>query len=194
MKDTIKHPEESLEIIRSMIARTRKSFHNNSFYFLLWGALMFLAGITEFSLLKYTSTALYWIGWPAFGLVGGVASMLYGMKQEKKANGESFTDTVVGYIWLAYGISLICLIVTAILVNVNPGIFVLLLTGLPTFLTGFVLQHTPLKFGGVVFWIAGITSIFAPDLYVPLIFSGAIVLGYLLPGLSLMNTEKKSHV
>lgn len=194
MKDTIHHPEESLEIIRSMIARTRKSFHNNSFYFLLWGVLMFLAGITEFMLLKYTTTAYFWIGWPGYSLVGGVVSALYANRQEKSANGESFTDTVVGYIWLAYGISLVCLIATAILVNVNPAIFVLLLTGLPTFLTGFILRHNPLKFGGVVFWVAGITSIFTPELYVPLIFSGAIVLGYLLPGLSLMNTEKNQHV
>jgi len=194
MKETIEHPEESLRIIRDMIARSRQTFNRNSFFFLLWGALMFIAGITEHLLLRFAITEFYWIGYPVLGITGGIISMIYAQRMERQAHGETFADVVVGYIWLTYGISLVCLIVTAILVQVNPGIFVLLLTGLPTFLTGFILKHNPLKFGGVIFWICGIASIFATPLYVPLIFSSAILLGYLIPGFTLMQSEQRKNV
>lgn len=194
MKDQIDNPEESLRIIRGMIAKSRQSFNQNSFYFLLWGILMFIAGISEYLLLSFTDTPWFWIGYPVLGIIGGIVSAVYSSKQDKQLNGETFIDTMVSYVWLAYGVSLICLIVTAILVNVNPGTFVLLLTGLPTFLTGFVLKHLPLKIGGIIFWLSGIISIFATDLYVPLIFSTAIALGYLLPGISLLKTERQRNV
>lgn len=194
MKETIDHPEESLRIIRDMISRSRQTFNRNSFYFLLWGALMFVAGITEHLLLRFSITEHYWIGYPVLSVIGGVVSMLYARRQEKQAHGETFADVVIGYVWLTYGVSLICLIITAILVNVNPGIFVLLLTGLPTFLTGFILKHNALKLGGIIFWIAGMASIFAAALYVPLLFSSAILLGYLIPGFTLMQSEQQSNV
>lgn len=193
MNDTIEHPEESLQIIKSMIAKTRQSFHHNSFYFLLWGILMFVAGLSEYWLLK-TEYPLHWIGWPVLSVLGGVASAIYGFRQERKIGGETFADKMIGYVWLTYGISLICMIFTAILVNVNPGILVLLLTGLPTFLTGAILRHKPLLFGGVVFWAAGLACLLVAPIYVPLIFSGAILLGYLIPGFTLLKSERARNV
>ncbi len=193
MNDTIEHPEESLQIIKAMIAKSRQSFNHNSFYFLLWGVLMLIAGLSEYWLMK-TGYKMYWIGWPVLSVLGGAASAIYGSKQDRRSKGETFADKMIGYVWLTYGISLICMILTAILVNVNPGILVLLLTGLPTFLTGTILRHKPLLFGGVIFWFAGLICLLVTPIYVPLIFSGAILFGYLIPGFTLLKTERGSNV
>lgn len=191
MKAQFEHHQESLELIREMIDRSRKTFERNSFYFLLWGLLMLVAGIVEYILIK-SSFSHFWIGWPVLSALGGIVTAIYSMRREQKRAGASFTDSVMGYAWMAYGISLLCIIFAAVAVNENPSTFVLLLTGLPTFFTGFILRHTPLKLGGLVFWIAGIASIFAPGESVSLIFSTAILLGYLIPGYTLMKSEKQS--
>ncbi len=193
MKATFKNPEESLALIRSMIARTRQNFRHNSFYFLLWGILMFAGGLTEFFLLQ-KQFELFWIGWPILSIVGGIGTGIYASRKKIQSGGESYAETLIGYVWLTYGISLICMIVTGILTNTNPGILVMLLTGLPTFLTGRIIKHQPLIFGGVVFWIAGLTGLLVAPLYVPLIFSAAILLGYLFPGYTLLKVERTNHV
>lgn len=193
MKTTIEHPEDSLDIIREMIAKSRQSFNHNSFYFLFWGVMMFVAGLTEYLLIRY-DYEWYWVGWPVFGVLGGVVSGVYSARQERISQGSTFTDQIIGYVWMTYGISLVCIIVTSVLVSVNPGTLVLLLTGLPTALTGMILRHKPLVFGGIVFWIGGVFSIFLTDQYVPLVFCGAILLGYLFPGYTLMAEEKRADV
>lgn len=189
MKTHFEHHHESLELIREMIGRSRKSFEQNSFYFLLWGSLMFVAGLTEYFLIK-SSFSHFWIGWPSLGVLGGIITAAYSMRRDQQSQGASFTDSVMGYAWLAYGISLLCIIFAAMAVNENPSTFVLLLTGLPTFFTGFILRHTPLKIGGMIFWLAGIITLFASAEQTSLIFSAAILLGYLIPGYTLLKSEK----
>ena len=193
MKSTINHPEESLSIIQEMIAKSRKTFHRNSFYFILWGVFMFIAGLSEFFLIR-ANFEMFWIGWPILGTLGGIISAVYSSRQSAKDAGQTFTDQTIGYVWLTYGISLICMIFTGILVDVNPGTLVMLLTGLPTFLTGTIIRHKPLIFGGIVFWIGGLLSLFTEPQYVPLIFSTAILLGYLYPGFTLLSAEKNQNV
>ncbi len=193
MKTTFQNPEESIALIQSMIARSRRNFKHNSFYFLLWGILMFAGGLTEFFLLQ-SQYDLFWIGWPVLSIVGGIGTGIYAMRQKGYSAGESYADTITGYVWLTYGISLFCMIITGIMTNTNPGILVLLLTGLPTFLTGRIIKHQPLIIGGIVFWIAGLAGLLVDPLYVPLIFSTAILFGYLFPGFTLLKAEKTNHV
>jgi hypothetical protein len=40
-------PEESLQVIRTMIEKAKTTVADNSFYFLLWGWLVFIAALLQ---------------------------------------------------------------------------------------------------------------------------------------------------
>jgi len=54
-----------------------------------------------------------------------------------------------------------------------------------------VLRFRPLKLGGMSFWVLGIVSLFVPQPYRSLVFSLAILLGYLIPGYLLKQNENR---
>ena len=43
-------PEQSLRVIQSMIDKTKNSISDKSFYFLLWGWLVFIGALLQFTL------------------------------------------------------------------------------------------------------------------------------------------------
>jgi len=65
----------------------------------------------------------------------------------------------------------------------------LIVTGLPTYFTGSILKLKELRYGGGVFWVLGLVSIFSSPEYSSLIFALAIVLGYLVPGMIMKNRK-----
>ena len=74
--------KQSIKIIESMLNESRQSLHNNSFYFILWGALLIPAGIAEF--LFYGHEYL-WLEWPIIGILGGAISAIYGRNEDKRS-------------------------------------------------------------------------------------------------------------
>lgn len=80
---------QSLQIIRSMIEKAKQDVANNSFYFLLWGWLIFIAAILHFVLIKFTDFAHPYIGWGLMW-IGGIASMIKGIKESRKTVVKTF--------------------------------------------------------------------------------------------------------
>ena len=182
-------PQQSLELINDMISKAKKSFQKMSFYFLLWGVLFILAGISEYVLAQLFQYQYAFIGWPIMGTLGGVVASVYGARQGKKAGVYTFTDRVMSFLWGGFTISLILVMIGSVLNKTDPGPYIMVMTGLPTFVTGGIMNFRPLVIGGMLFWIIGLASFFAPAEYKPLIFSLAIFCGYIVPGLMLKRAE-----
>lgn len=180
-------PQQSMELISEMIASAKQSFMKMNFYFLLWGVLLALAGLTEFLLAGYISYP--WVVWPIVGLIGGTVAGVHGAKQGKTAGASTFADRVYMWLWMAFVFTLVVFIVGAVSMAVDPGPFIMLLTGLPTFVTGAIMRFKPLMVGGVLFWIIGLVTIFFLPEYSALAFTVAIVAGYIVPGLMLRSKE-----
>ena len=66
---------------------------------------------------------------------------------------------------------------------------IIVLTGLPTFLTGQLMRFKPLIFGGVLFWVLGAAAYFVDMQAVALLYIAAMLFGYLLPGYLLKRQE-----
>lgn len=73
--------QESLELIHKMINSAKRDIENDSFHYLLWGWLVFIACTLQFVLMKMNISFSY-IGWMVLMPAGGIASMVYGYKQE----------------------------------------------------------------------------------------------------------------
>lgn len=187
------NPEKSLEIIQSMMTESKRSFHKVSPYFLIWGLLMSIAGITESIVVYKLDMKQGFAVWGVMGIVGGIISMIYSKRESKNQPAKNFHDIMYNYVWGGFGITLFLVIVLSVINKINPAPYILLLTGLPTFVTGGLAKHTPLKLGGFVFWIAGILAFLVSKEFSGIVFSLAILFGYLVPGYLLLKQEKKAN-
>ncbi len=182
-------PQESLAIIQEMIGRAKKNYQHNSFYFLVWGALMCTAGIVEFILQHQMSFDYFWVVWPIAGTVGGVITGIHASSKRKVDGASSLVDKLLSYLWGGTIITLILLIFATVPFKLNPSPYILLLVGLPTFVSGMALGFKPLMIGGIVFWVIGMFSLFYLPGYTSLLYSLAIFLGYIVPGILLKNAK-----
>lgn len=186
-KDTMTN-EQRMALITDMINQARFNFSKGSFYFILWGAILFLAAIFEFIGSNTFGGNLPFMGWPAMGILGGIISAVYSSRQYRN-DPMTHLDRVYSSIWLSFFIILVILVVVMVKAHIAPGSYILIITGFPTFLTGRVLKFKPLQWGGFAFWLIGLFSLFVLPEYKVLFFAGAMILGYLVPGLMMRNQK-----
>lgn len=182
-------PEQSMQVINQMISNAKQSFSKVSFYFLLWGVLFIFAGIAEFVLGQVIGWQHPWIGWPIAGTIGGVVASIKGARDGKKAGASTYMDRVFAFLWGAFTFTLVLIIVGSVHLHTDPGPFIMIMTGLPTFVSGGLMRFKPLVIGGMVFWTLGILSFFFFDGYESLVFAVALLCGYIIPGLMLKRVE-----
>ncbi|GAB4380076.1 MAG: hypothetical protein Kow0075_11140 [Salibacteraceae bacterium] len=188
MKQEEFSPEQSLRLIQTMINKARFNFIKGSFYFILWSVLLIAASIVEMVLSYLGRGDVSYLPWPIVGVLGGIVSMVHGFRSSRDEP-VSYLERIYHGVWLSYFITLALLITSLVLSGTNPIGYILIVTGLPTYLTGFLLKFKPLLIGGVVFWVCGVVSLFmAPSLATPL-FAISILMGYLVPGMIM----RKSH-
>lgn len=182
-------PEQSLKLIDETIREAKRSFQKVHFYFLLWGVLFALAGIASFALMQ-AGSAYHWVGWPVMGVLGSIIAGVHGARQGRQQGAMSAMDRLNMWLWSCYTISLILVLVGTLANRMDPNPWVLLITGLPTFVTGAMMRFRPLMIGGFVFWLSALVLFFALQAYSSLVFSLAILLGYVVPGMMLKKEEE----
>ncbi|MCC6540590.1 MAG: hypothetical protein IT225_00060 [Flavobacteriales bacterium] len=186
--DTNLNPEQGLKLIESMIAQAKHSFQRISFYFMLWGGLLLVATLMEY-FMGQAGMPNGWLGWPIMGTLGGIVAWMHGSREGQKSGVATFADRVFMWVWMAFIITLLLIIVSNVAVGSQPGPWVCLLTGMPTFITGGILRFRPLVVGGVLFWLFGMVSLFVWPEQGALLFGLALVTGYIIPGILLKRQE-----
>ncbi|MDX9749933.1 MAG: hypothetical protein RBT71_02505 [Flavobacteriales bacterium] len=183
-------PEQSLQVIESMIAQAKKSFSRASFYFLLWGVLLMAAMVATY-LLRHVSPAFdHGAPWGIAGFLGGIISAAHSIRQGRREVVTSPMDRIIGWTWSAFVITMLLVIVCSVALKRDPGPMITVLTGLPTFLTGQIMRFRPLILGGILFWVVGVVMQFTGDpLIITVLYCTAMLLGYIVPGLLLKNRE-----
>ncbi len=185
-------PEESLKLIAETIEKTKSNIQTGSFYFLLWGWLVIIAGLTQFFLLEYTNIKAYYYVWPIMAFIGVASCMVYGFKVERHKKVRTHLDDVFMNLWIVLGISFFIIVFIAIWLNTTVVPFILLLAGVGTLASGLIIKFRPMIIGGVLFLSFSIMSLFIPQEYQILVSTFTIVTGYLIPGYILKNTETKN--
>lgn len=184
-------PEQSLKLIESMIGQAKKSFHRMSFYFLLWGVLLTLAMASQLLAVqlgwhgKYIG--MFWVG---ASILGGIASAVHGFREGKRERVETLADRVLMWLWIGFMITLFATIAGAGVAGyTTPVGSIMLLTGLPTFITGQMIKFKPLIIGGILFWVLGTISFFADPLWIGILNITGMLFGYIIPGFMLQRQE-----
>lgn len=179
--------QESLDLITTMIRQAKDNIQKNSFYFLLWGWVVVLAHIGVFILLQtgYPKPYLIWL----ITIPAAFISMYYGYRSDKKRGHTTIIGQIILWIWVSFGITILSLIFFGADINYQLNPLILLVSAIPTLVSGVVMRFRPLVLGGVLFWIAGIACFLVPMEFQNLIAAAAVVTGYLIPGYQLKTKQ-----
>ncbi|MGO2295164.1 MAG: hypothetical protein ACTH5N_06930 [Psychroflexus halocasei] len=179
---------KSIKIIEEMMRESQKSLHQYSVYFIIWGAVMGIAGLAEFFLIGKISTP--WIVWP---IAGGTGGGILALMQRKKTNQvETPFDRVMMYVWIAFGLCLFFIIVYAISNLMSPHSLILLLAGNATFISAAITKNKALLIGGLILLVAAIIGgFFIQNKWLSIVYALGMFGGYLIPGLYVKKSENE---
>lgn len=181
-------PQKQLELIEQTIRQAKNSFYKGSFHYLAWGWALAIAGIAQF-LLAVMGSNFNWIPWPAVAIMTG--SVVAFHEKNRTAKKKEPMDRIFSYIWGGFGATLAIMIVMTVINQINPNPYVIVLSGLPTFISGGMLRSNILIIGAGVFWAFGIASFFMPSIFTSLALSAALIFGWVIPGHILRRQEQK---
>lgn len=178
--------DESLEIIKSMIKTARNEFGENGHLYLIWGYVVLICSVAEFVLLhffNYANHALVWmLTWVAL-----IYQIIYLSRNAKKRKVRTYTADTINQIWMVFAVLmiLICFILGFKLQGESVQLYapvILCLYGMPTFLTGRILQFQPLITGGVACWVLSVIALFLINDFQILLFGLAVIIAWIIPG------------
>ncbi len=184
-------PEESLQLINTMISRAQNKLSENGFLFIFWGWLVFAVAIAFFVMQKLNmeNSAMIWFAMPA----GGIFTMIYVMRQNKKEKVKSFVDDYMAFIGTAFGISLTIILVMGWKLQLSCYPMVILLYALTTFITGGILKFKPLIICGALSFPICIAAFFVDFNSQILLLALSVFVSYVIPGHLLQSKFKQQN-
>ncbi len=200
-------PEESLAIISKNIEQSRKDMvRAGGTPMLIWGGLVFVFSILIWYLWDKSYNPAWNYLWFAMAAVGYTVCAFIPRKKAPKV--ESIISVMLSKVWLAFGIlalatpSLTIILFRIIKDLIPSGIFsgviffpitliTIVLLGLATSITGFILKNGWIAAAGLICGTAGAAFAFAlngPEQH--LILTGISVIGLIIPGI-MINIQAK---
>ena len=188
--------EESLKIIQQMVANPRHNWQEDSRHYLLWGWLALSAGLIEYTLLAFTNSPYHWVTWPVLMSLGGVVSVIMSKQQRLQKKHTTQLDLVMKYVWSGIVVAILFSLIFASEIGWSSAyIFLIILYGLGTFISGGVLKFKPLIYGGIASWLLALFGMFSENILVDfkgylLLLCLSLIVSYLIPGYLLKNAKE----
>jgi hypothetical protein len=178
---------ESLDLIAQMIQQAQGNVRSSGFHFLLWGWVVALANLGMFTLiqLEYSRPYIVWL----ITIPAWLTSMYYGFRHSRENRVTTHIDKTTMWLWISYGITIFTLVFFGSTINWNLNPIILLMTVVPTLVSGIVIRFKPLVIGGISIWFFSIVCFLMPLEYQYLVGALAVVTGYLIPGYLLKNKK-----
>jgi len=187
MTDENFDPEQSLQLIESMINRAKDKFAEDGSMYLLWGWVVFFCSLSQFVLLHFFKSPYHYVVWfVSWFLV--IYQVIYIRSRNKFKRVRTYTSYILGYVWVTF---VIIIFLLAFLVgrlttgeyytHINP--ILLTVYGMPIFLSGIILRFKPLVIGGIGCWVLSIAAMLIPNYdYQFLMIPVAMIIAWIIPG------------
>jgi hypothetical protein len=187
-------PEQSLELIQSMISKTKQDMSDKSIYFLVWGWITFIACTGQFVLKHIVNYEQHYQVWWLIA-VGIFFSIYSGIKHGKKKRARTYIGDSMKYLWMGMGISYFVLSIIMSKIGWESSVFpfFIMMYGLGTFVSGSILQFKPLIIGGIIAWGLAIGAVYAEYDYQMLFGAAAILVSYIIPAYMLRYRNKTAN-
>lgn len=188
------NPEQSFQVINSMINTAKHRLADDGFLFIFWGWLVMLSALFNYVMFKLDLEYGYWV-WIVAMPLGGIVSVIYGSKQRKKAIVKTYIDTYLGYSWTAFGIALLVTLAFMPFHGIkHTYFFLMLIYGIATMVSGGLINFRPLIIGSLFSFVCAAASVFFSEADQLLIISVALLFSYIIPGHLLRAKFRSQHV
>jgi hypothetical protein len=183
--------EQSLQVIQSMIQKAKQDVKKNSFYFLLWGWLVFITALLHFMLMKFTDIKQPYIVWNIMW-IGVVASMVKGIKEGRSEKVKTYLGDTMKY----FGICMAIIYCSFVFIFGKYDLWVysfpfyILIYSVACFFMGSMMQFPLLKWTGLLCIPIMIVSVFLKYEWQLLLMALAVLISYIIPGHVLSAREK----
>ncbi len=183
--------KKQLDFIEEMMSTAKGNLADSSIFYLIWGWLVFIAASTNYYLLEHTDYESHWIAWPYLMGLGGILSVIVGMKKSKEQKVKTKIDKLLQHLCLGFTITMVVMLFGMINLGENATYPVLMaLYGLGTFVSGSIISYNPLKIGGVASWVCASIGFYQDNFAHQLILiAAAILFSYIIPG-HLLHSKK----
>ncbi len=186
--------EKSMEIIHQMITQAKSNFTDNGLSWLLWGMMIFISSLSTYFFIHVGSDNLF-LGWNIFGVIT-IILLFYDIFRPKKKLVRTYVGDLMKLVDIGFIISLFT-IIFAINVAVNPNSgfgFFLMIFAFLMLIKGGAVKSRSLMVGAAVNWGGAIAIFINKDFkYDMLIMAGAVLIGYIIPGLLLWQQYRKTN-
>lgn len=184
---------ESLQLIASMINKAKNRFSESGTLYLLWGWLILICCIVQFVASYLFHVDAYYVWFSTWLLV--IYQIFYIKKRIKTKKVRTYTDEINGFVWLVFFICMMLIVFIGVQFKkyeiIDP--MILVLYGMPTFLSGIILKFKPLVIGGICCWIIALISPFVNFDFQLLLLSAAVISAWIIPGYLLKQKFKKAN-
>lgn len=180
--------KDSLQLINAMINKAKNNYSESGTLYLVWGFTIFICSIAQFIALKFFDyQQAYYIWFVTWGVF--IYQVIFLKRKKKTVKVRTYTDEVLGYVWICF---VICLFVMLIILLQSKSYtlintVILVVYGIPTFLSGAILKIQSLTIGGICCWVLAEISLFIPLQYHILLISAAVLIAWIIPGIILRN-------
>ena len=184
-------PQQSLQLISSMIATTRNTISNKSHYFLMWGWAVMIGCLLQYYLKVIAGYSQYYLAWliiPA----AWVIHFLFVYRDAKSTRVRTFVSEANVYLWTAITLGFFALgFVFAKIGWQYCFPFYILFYGMGTYVSGRLIKFKPLIIGGIICFPLVIIAVSSSYDMQILISALAIFISYIIPGYILRYRYKK---
>jgi len=184
-------PQQSLELIRSMIETTKSEIGDKSHFFLLWGWATMIGCLLQYYLLAIVHSPRHYYAWFVTP-VALLVHVVFVYKYERNERVKTFISEANNYVWIIIGFSYLALAFVFSKIGWQYCFpFYILLYGIGTYISGSLLKFKPMRVGGA---ICLVLVAVAPHLDYPLqilLSAFAILISYIIPGHLLRNQYRR---
>lgn len=184
-------PQDSLLLIQSMIDKTKQSLQDNSFYFLLWGWLVFAAALLHFILMKFTDFRYPYLAWNLMW-IGAIMSIVKGIRMGKSETVKTYIGDTMNFFGITIGIIYAGLIFIFSRYQLWQFVFpiYILVYAATCFFMGSIMQFSFLKWAGLSCLAIMAVSVYVDYEWQILLLALAVFISYIIPG-HILNSRNK---
>ncbi len=176
MEDRKLTEKESLEVITSMIARTKQRYLGSGNTLIMWGVLVVITSMLVWALLATTrQNAWNWL-WFAIPVIGFPTSLIMKKRENREKGAITYSDRVTSRLWTIFSISIILLTLVCLgfyLIGeidcwIAMLVYSLLLAPGSEIAQGLVIKEKSLVFGGMIGLSVGLIALCCSVSQIPL--------------------------
>lgn len=192
MKEQQLSTEESLQLIGEMIGKAKRSYVTKGIAGMVWGILIIFCSMFTWAQQQYN----FDIGFDIWLLLlfALLPQLYFTIKEKREKKFTGHDEETMHFVWISFTV---CIFITSFYNSRWGGesstTLIMMLYGIPTFITGGIFKFKPMIIGGIICWVISIFSIYTVFKTDMLLMASCGLCAWLIPGIILWTRYKKQQ-